>query len=102
MKECKKCNIELVEGTQYKSDAKNGFNICKKCRSARTAKHYLDNKESYQEKGKKLYNSNPEKWKKKNRDWMVNKADGLHHVYLLLNDYVGVTDNIYNRMAHRS
>jgi len=99
MKNCKKCNVELVKGTQYNSDALKGFNICKSCRSNRTAKHYIENKESYLEKSKTLYYSNPKKWKALNREWIVGKEDGLHHVYLLKNEYVGITKNLYHRMG---
>ena len=99
MNTCKKCNIELVAGTQYKSDADKGLNICKKCRSARTKQHYTENKESYLEKATTLYNSNPEKWRALNREWIVSKEDGLHHVYLLKNEYVGITKNLYHRMS---
>ena len=97
---CKKCDIELVEKTRYASDVNANINICKQCRSKRTKNHYENNKESYIEKGKKLYNSNPEFWKMKNREWIVNQEDGLNHVYLLKNNYVGVTNNLYNRLSH--
>ncbi len=100
MSNCRKCSIELVGGTRYNSDVKAGINICKSCRSARTQKHYLNNKESYQEKGKKLYYSNPTKWRTKNREWITGKKDGLTHVYMLENEYVGVTNNLYARMTH--
>ncbi len=99
MKNCKKCNVELVKGTQYSSDALKGIVICKKCRSARTKQHYTENKESYLEKGKTLYYSNPGKWRALNREWIVGKEDGLHHVYLLKNDYVGITKNLYHRIS---
>ena len=86
MRTCKKCNIELVAGTQYKSDV-NRFNICKSCRSNRTAKHYAENKESYLEKSLEGYNAS--------------KSD--YKVYLLEDEnYVGVTGNLKWRMTqHR-
>jgi len=96
MRQCKKCDIELVEGTQFKSD-ENKFNICKKCRKTRSNKHYVNNIDSYKEKGKALYNSDKAKWRaisKKNTD---KTKDGLHHVYTTECMYAGVTDNMYKR-----
>ena len=87
MKNCRKCNIELIEGTRFNSDVKQGISICKSCRKKRTTKHYTSNKESYNKRSTEQYEKA--------------KHDSL--VYLLEDyNYVGVTENLKWRMSqHR-
>jgi len=87
MRECKKCNIKLIKGTQFNSDTQNGFNICKSCRTNRVKKHYANNKESYLKSASKGYNA----------------AKSDYKVYILEDEnYVGVTGNMKWRMSqHR-
>ena len=101
MRQCKKCDIELVKGTQFKSD-ENKFNICKKCRKTRSNKHYANNTDSYIEKGKALYNSDKAKWKAINKENNDKTKDGLNHVYTTKCMYAGVTDNTYKRAREHS
>ena len=63
-------------------------------------KYYKANKEN-----RKAYNeANKEKKSAWDKDWFKSKKDGLFTVYLLVNEnYVGQTDNLYNRLnVHRN
>jgi predicted GIY-YIG superfamily endonuclease len=62
------------------------------------------NKEKRKEYDKQYYLANKEKIKQKVKDFKANQKDGYHRVYLLEDyNYVGVSDNLWQRFAnHKS
>ena len=97
MKNCRKCNQEKEYSKFYSS---------KETADGRTSycKEYLRNKSADR------YQKDTSTWIKAVKKRNVSKEDGYHRVYHLPNHtvnsslgYVGVTDNVYERMCgHRS
>ena len=102
MKECITCKEtkELTEFSKNKN-RKDGLQYrCKSCNKEYNKQHYLTNPD-YR---KQNYLDNIESYKQYNKQYRLSKNDGFYSVYLIPSDnYVGVTESLYKRMAqHKS
>lgn len=124
-KKYQQCNSERIRDYQNQWRAENAEHI-----REYSKQYYLDNAEYFnqyrlenaehiKQQSKEYSLKNAERVKKRNKQWREDNAeyvkqykkefrlqqkDGLHHVYYLpQHNYVGVTDNLYNRMkTHRN
>lgn len=87
MKNCRKCNVELVIGENWLQSMSNQRNYsCKPCHNSKTNEHYHANSD--------VYKSQIKKHREKSKN-------GLFNIYLVDN-YVGITDNIpYRKAVHK-
>jgi len=91
-KQCKKCNVKLVIGDNWRESSKKySFYICKSCAVKRNNK-YL----------KKNYSKNRDRILANNKKLIDSHKDGLYHVYVVDN-YAGQTTNVWQRkVTHKS
>jgi len=66
--------------------------------------YYENNKEMFKQNGKRNRQKNPEQYKQMDKNHYYSKKDGHHSVYLIPSEnYVGITESLYYRMAgHKS
>ena len=102
MRQCNKCNTELVLGDNwFESMKKNSTYTCKPCWNIKTQKYKKAHPESAKLSDKK-YRDKIGNLKSK-QHWLSYRED-QHHVYIIpKHNYIGVTRNpYYRKSAHKN